>query len=70
MTDLPEAGPETPWSRLNGESRARLSHLPRALAILLENILAHEADIAPHVRLFDAWLEQEKYRAVIQKNGL
>lgn len=65
MTDLPDAGPETPWSRLGGESRARLARLPRALAILLENILAHEPDIAPYVRLFDAWLDGDETPAEI-----
>ncbi len=47
---------DTPWSRLEGEHRARLARLPRSLAILLENILVSEPDPAPYVEMFEAWL--------------
>ncbi|MCW3834422.1 aconitate hydratase AcnA [Sphingomonas canadensis] len=47
---------ETPWSRLGDAARERLAPLPRALAILLENILAHEGDPAPFAALFEDWL--------------
>lgn len=49
-------GVDTPWTRLAAEQRARLAALPRALVILLENILAHEDDPEPYADLFEHWL--------------
>jgi aconitate hydratase len=48
----------TPWSRLDAPTRARLTALPRSLTILLENILAHEAELTHWLALFEAWLEE------------
>ncbi|BAK65797.1 aconitate hydratase [Sphingobium sp. SYK-6] len=55
-TPAREAGIATPWQRLDAAERGRLAALPRSLLILLENILAHEADPAPWLASFDDWL--------------
>lgn len=47
----------TPLSRLDPVRRAHLARLPRSLVILLENILAHEAQVVASVDHFDSWLE-------------
>lgn len=49
----------TPLDRLSAARRAAFARLPRALLILLENVLAHEGDAAaePHLRAFEQWLE-------------
>lgn len=44
-------------SRLNKQDRSALSALPRSLTILLENILAHEADPVPYIAHFRQWLD-------------
>ncbi|WCT79956.1 aconitate hydratase AcnA [Novosphingobium humi] len=52
-------------SRLNDADLAALAALPRSLVILLENILAHEADPAPHVAHFRQWLDHGAAEAEI-----
>lgn len=52
-------------SRLNAADRAALSALPRSLVILLENILAHEADPAPYIAHFRQWLDHGTVEAEI-----
>lgn len=47
----------TPLSRLSTIRAAALAHLPRALVILLENVLAHEAEPARHIAAFESWLQ-------------
>lgn len=48
----------TPLDRLPPPRRAALAQLPRALVILLENVLAHEDDAGaePSLRAFEHWL--------------
>jgi hypothetical protein len=48
----------TPLSRLSAIRSAALAHLPRSLVILLENVLAHEAEPAPLVARFEEWLQR------------
>lgn len=52
-------------SRLNATDRAALAALPRSLVILLENILAHEADPVPYVAHFRQWLDHGAAEAEI-----
>ena len=52
-------------SRLTPQQRAALAPLPRSLMILLENILAHEADPAPYIAQFERWLETGALEAEI-----
>jgi len=47
----------TPLDRLDGAQRDRLAALPRSLMILLENVLAHEADAWAHVAACESWLQ-------------
>ncbi len=49
----------TPLDRLSPARRAAFARLPRALVILLENVLAHEDDAGaePHLRAFERWLD-------------
>ncbi|WDF75134.1 aconitate hydratase AcnA [Novosphingobium sp. KACC 22771] len=52
-------------SRLHDADRAALAALPRSLIILLENILAHEADPAPYIAHFRHWLDHGAAEAEI-----
>ena len=49
--------PATPLSLLPPTCSAALAQLPRALVILLENVLAHEPEPARHVAAFERWLQ-------------
>lgn len=46
----------TPLSHLPRGRRAALARLPRSLVILLENVLAHEAEPEPFIASFEQWL--------------
>lgn len=47
----------SPLSRLSPIRAAALAHLPRSLVILLENVLAHEAEPSRQIASFERWLE-------------